>query len=312
MSEAPSNSEKRVCFDFDLEFSNGGGIQGQGFRLDIDGDDIQDDALAAHLIHDMRLLMVGKVRILNKQIIQERHKRAGLRSTSPDAGSSADQVIDLSHTIENGMITVKGLPAPLICDYLSREQSRQSYAAGTEFQIGRIDMVANTGTYLDTPFHRYADGTDLAALELSRVSDVPAVVVRVLGLESRAIDWTHFVPIDCQGKAVLVNTGWDRHWRTPQYCENHPHLTAKAAEYLRDNGAVLVGIDSLNIDNTSGGDRPVHSILLRAAIPIVEHLTALGSLPTSGIRFSAVPPKIGGLGTFPVRAHAHVMLGEGS
>jgi kynurenine formamidase len=303
MTEIDSGCEHRVCFDFDIEFANGGAIQGQGFRLDIDGDDIADDALAAHLIGDMRLLMVGTVRILNKRIIQERHKRdAALRA----AAGPASRMIDLSHTIEHGMTTLRGFPAPVICDYLSREESRRLYEPGTEFHVGRLDMVANTGTYLDTPFHRYARGPDIAALDLDRVSDVPAVVVRVLGMQSRAIDWAHFAPLDCRGKAVLVNTGWDRNWGSPGYLDGHPHLTARAAEYLRDQEALLVGIDSVNIDDTSGRARPVHSILLAAGIPIVEHLTGLQALPTSGIRFSAVPPKIRGLGTFPVRAHAYL------
>jgi arylformamidase len=301
-----ARKDKRVCFDFEVEFSNGGGIQGQGFRLDIDGDDIADEALAAYIIRDLRLLMVGEVRILNKQIIEERHKRSAATAETSESGRERGQPVDLSHTIENGLITLKGYPAPLICDYLSREESRRFYAEGTEFHIGRIDMIANTGTYIDTPFHRYADGHDLSELDLARVSNAPAVVVRVSDLKGRAIDWTHFAPVDCKGVAVLVNTGWDRHWGTEQYFEGFPHLTARAAEYLRDQGALLVGIDSLNIDDTSGKTRPVHSTLLGAGIPIVEHLTGLGSLPNAGFTFSAVPPKIRGLGTFPVRAHAHI------
>jgi arylformamidase len=297
-------SEKRVCFDFEVEFSNGGGIQGQDFRLDIDGDDISDDALAAYIIKDLRLLMVGSVRILNKKIIEERHKRSDNAETAHGKGPAA--ILDLSHVIENGMITYKGLPAPLICDHLSREQSRKVYAEGTEFQIGRIDMVGNTGTYIDVPFHRYVDGHDLSELGLAKVSDVPGIVVRVTGAQERAIDWHHFAAVDCRGYAVLVHTGWDRHWRTDQYFEGHPFLTEKAALCLRDQGAVLVGIDSLNIDDISGGARPVHSILLAAEIPIVEHLTGLAALPASGFRFSAVPPKVKGMGTFPVRAHAQL------
>jgi kynurenine formamidase len=204
------------------------------------------------------------------------------------------------------MITYKGLPAPLVCDHLSRAQSRAVYQAGTEFQIGRIEMVANTGTYLDTPYHRYADGYDLAGLPLERVSDLPGLVVRVSGIRERAIDWQSFAAIPVRGRAVLVNTGWDTHWRTDRYFEGHPFLTQKAAEYLRNEGAALVGIDSLNIDDTSGGARPVHSVLLLAGIPIVEHLTNLSALPTERFRFSAVPPRIAAMGTFPVRAHARL------
>jgi kynurenine formamidase len=216
------------------------------------------------------------------------------------------QLIDLSHRIEHGMVTLKGFPAPIICDYLSREQSRQHYAPGTEFNIGRIDMIANTGTYLDTPFHRYADGDDLAALRLEQVCDLPGMMVRIVSGSARAIDVATFASLDVRGRAVLVHTGWDAHWRTDQYFVGHPFLTRAAAEHLRDAGAALVGIDSLNIDDTDDGTRPVHTVLLGAGIPIVEHLTGLAALPSDGFRFSAVPPKVVGMGTFPVRAHAIV------
>jgi len=214
--------------------------------------------------------------------------------------------IDLSHTIESGMITYKGLPAPLICDHLSREQSRAIYAPGTEFQIGKIEMVSNTGTYLDTPFHRDADGFDLSGLSLESISDLPGVVVRVAPSAERAIGRAHFGAIEVRGCAVLVHTGWCEHWRTDRYFEGHPHLTEEAAIHLRDAGAVLVGIDSLNIDCADTGERPVHTTLLRAGIPIVEHMTNLGALPSDGFRFTAVPPKVSGMGTFPVRAHARL------
>jgi arylformamidase len=294
--------DKRVRFDFEIDFLNGGGIQGQDFRLDIEGDDISDDALAAYLIADLRLLMVGDVRIYNKAIIDEAHKRGEAKSAEPHSPT----IIDLSHVIEAGMVTYKGLPAPLICDHLSRVQSRQHYAEGTEFQIDRIEMVGNTGTYLDTPYHRYADGYDLAGLDLERISNSPGIVVRIEGSNDRAIDWTAFAASDVRGKAVLVHTGWDRHWRTDQYFEGHPYLTEAAATYLRDRGAILVGIDSFNIDNVDGNTRPVHSTLLAAGIPIVEHMTNLGALPITAFRFTAAPPKVKAMGTFPVRAHATI------
>jgi arylformamidase len=239
----------------------------------------------------------------DQRIIEDGHQRSASAepSTAPNAGP---RFVDLSHTIESGMITYKGLPAPLICDHLSREQSRTIYEPGTEFQIGRIDMVANTGTYLDTPYHRYADGIDLSGLPLESIADLPGVVVRDTPLEKRAIDWTSFAAVEVRGRAVLVNTGWDAHWRTDSYFEGFPFLTEAAARYLRDHGAVLVGIDSHNIDDTTRGSRPVHSTLLRAGIPIVEHLTRLDRLPVAGFRFFAVPPKITGMGTFPVRAYA--------
>jgi len=218
----------------------------------------------------------------------------------------AARFIDLSHTIESGMVTYKGLPAPLICDHLSREQSRSIYAPGTEFQIGRIEMVSNTGTYLDTPFHRFADGIDLSGLALESIADLPGVIVRIGVSDNRAIDRAPFGAVEVRGRAVLVNTGWDRHWRTDRYFEGFPFLTEQAAIHLRDAGAVLVGIDSHNIDDTTGGTRPVHTTLLRAGIPIVEHMTNLGALPLRGFRFTAVPPKVSGMGTFPVRAHARL------
>jgi kynurenine formamidase len=213
------------------------------------------------------------------------------------------QLIDLSHTIEDGMITYKGLPAPLICDHLSRAESREVYAAGTEFQIGKITMVANTGTYIDSPFHRYADGADIAAFELQALVALEAVVVAV-SEETRAVGLEAFTGLDVTGKAVLVRTGWDRHWRTDRYFEGHPFLSAAAAEHLRSARAALVGIDSYNIDDIADMKRPVHSVLLAAGIPIVEHMCGLRQLPATGSRFTAVPPKVKGMGTFPVRAFA--------
>jgi kynurenine formamidase len=216
----------------------------------------------------------------------------------------AARFFDLSHVVEDGMITYKGLPAPVICDYLSRQQSRSIYAGGTEFHIGKIEMVANTGTYLDSPFHRYADGKDLSELPLSCMAGLNGIVVKPNSAGGRAIDASAFRGIDVRGKAVLVRTGWDAHWRTDQYFEGHPFLTGDAAEHLAALGAALVGIDSLNIDDTADLRRPVHSTLLGAEIPIVEHLRALEQLPEAGFRFFAVPPKVKAFGTFPVRAFA--------
>ena len=214
------------------------------------------------------------------------------------------RLLDLSHTIEGGMITYKGLPAPLICDHLSRESSRGTYDGGAEFQIGRIDMVGNTGTYLDSPFHRYADGDDLSALPLERLVCLPGVVVRAKDVQSVEVE--AFRGLDLKGKAVLIHTGWDRHWRTDAYFEDHPFVAEQAAEYLVEAGATLVGIDSHNIDDTRGKARPVHTILLGAGIAIVEHMRGLDALPDQGFRFSAAPPKITGFGTFPVRAFAEI------
>jgi kynurenine formamidase len=212
---------------------------------------------------------------------------------------------DLSHEIHDGLVTYPGLPAPVIRDHLSRADSRQRYAPGTEFQIGRIEMVANTGTYVDAPSHRFEGGSDLAGLPLERLADLEGVLFRAQpGV--RAIDAAALRALEVRGRAVLVATGWDRHFGTPAYAAGHPFLTRDAAEWLVEGGAALVGIDSLNIDDTADGTRPVHTALLRAGIPVVEHLAGLSALPAVGFRFFAVPPKVRGMGTFPVRAFALV------
>ena len=214
-----------------------------------------------------------------------------------------NKLIDLSHTVEHGMITYKGLPAPIICDFLSREDSRKHYAEGTEFQIGKIEMVANTGTYVDSPFHRFANGIDLSELPLESLVDLDGVVVHAANL-GRAITANAFQGIEVKGKAVLVHTHWSRHWRTDQYFEGHPFLTREAAEFLAEAGAAFVGIDTYNIDDTTDGTRPAHTILLGNQIPICEHMCGLENLPDDGFRFHAAPVKVKAFGTFPVRAYA--------
>ncbi|OGU34181.1 MAG: cyclase [Ignavibacteria bacterium GWB2_35_6b] len=211
------------------------------------------------------------------------------------------KLIDLSHTIEDGIITYKGLPAPIICDYLSREKSKSHYAEGTTFHIGKIEMVANTGTYLDSPFHRYENGKDISELELNAVADLEGILFHA-DKNKRAVEKELFLNHDLKNKAVLVHTGWDKHWKTDQYFEGHNFLTEEAAVYLKENGVKLVGIDSLNIDDTSTGTRPVHSTLLGADVLIVEHMCNLDKIPASSFRFFAVPVKVKGMGTFPVRA----------
>lgn len=215
------------------------------------------------------------------------------------------KLIDLSHTVEEGMVTYKGIPAPLICDFLTREASKAYYAEGTTFHIGKIEMAANTGTYLDSPFHRYADGKDLSELKLEAIADLDGVVLRVKPGET-TIGPELFADIDVKGKAVLIHTDWAKHWRTDQYFEDHPHLNEAAAAWLKEAGATLVGIDSYNIDGTKTGARPAHSILLGADIPIVEHMCNLQDLPDSSFKFNAVPVKVKKFGTFPVRAYAVV------
>ena len=212
-------------------------------------------------------------------------------------------LIDLSHTVEHGMITYKGLPAPIVCDFLTREASKQKYAEGATFHMGKIEMISNTGTYVDAPFHRYEQGKDLSELPLEYLVDLDGLVFRA-GPEQKSLGEELFRKTDVRGKAVLVHTGWARHWRTDRYFEGHPHLTEAAAVWLRDQGARFVGIDSLNIDGTTTGARPVHAVLLGADIPICEHLCNLEQLPDSGFRFHAAPVKIKGFGTFPVRAYA--------
>jgi len=215
-----------------------------------------------------------------------------------------NRYIDLSHTIEHGMITYKGLPAPIVCDYLSREKSKALYADGTEFQIGKIEMISNTGTYVDTPFHRYETGKDLSEIVIEKLVDLDAITIQAdyrIGIE---IGKSFFENKNVNGKAVLINTGWSKFWRTDAYFENHPFLTEEAAIYLRDQRVILVGIDSHNIDDTRGNSRPTHTTLLGAEILISEHLCNLDQLPESGFTFTAVPPKVKGVGTFPVRAFA--------
>jgi arylformamidase len=285
--------EHRVVFDFSVTFSNGGGIQGQDFRLDIAGDTISDAALADFIVQDLRLLMVEKVDILNKHYIQEKHKR-----TTASTGT----LIDLSHTIFDGLVTYKGLPAPIICDYLSRADAVAKYEAGTTFQIGKIEMVSNTGTYIDCPFHRFEHGKDLSEVGLEAFANIEGIMVHARG--TMEIGPEYFENLNVKNKAVLVRTDWSENWNTDAYFENHPFLNRNAAEFLRDGGAKLVGIDSHNIDDTRGNSRPVHTILLGAEILIVEHLCNLDRLPENNFFFSAVPPKFRGVGIFPVRAFA--------
>ena len=291
-------SDKRVVFDFDITFTNGGGIQGQDFRLDIEGDTITDKELADYIVNDMQLLMVGKVDILNKHYITEAHKRR------PVNMKVDEKLIDLSHTIFDGLITYKGLPAPIICDYLSREQSKANYEEGTEFQIGKITMVTNTGTYIDCPFHRFEHGKDLSEVALEQFADLDAITINAK--DAFEIGKEYFVGKELRNKAVLVFTNWAKHWNTELYFENHPYLTEEAAQYLKECQVKLVGIDSHNIDDTRGKSRPVHTILLGAEILITEHMCNLDKLPEIGYKFNAVPPKFKGAGTFPVRAYANL------
>ena len=222
------------------------------------------------------------------------------------ADNATERLIDLSHVIEEGMTTYKEFPGPHLCDYGTREASAANYDDGSTFQIGRIDMIANTGTYVDSPFHRYADGKDLSELPLESLADLEGYVIRRPFENGLAVDADAFAGLDVRGKAVLVHTGWDRFWRTESYFDGHPFLTDEAARALVAGGAAFVGIDSYNIDDTRTRSRPVHTILLGAEIPIGEHMTGFEKLPDTGFRFSAVPPKVKGMGSFPVRAFARL------
>jgi kynurenine formamidase len=213
--------------------------------------------------------------------------------------------IDLSHIIEDGMVTYKNFPAPIVCDWLSRVDSRSRYEPGTEFQIGKIEMVANTGTYIDSPFHRYADGIDISELALENLAAVECVVIRIDD-DVTSIGPDCFNELDFRGKAVLVNTRWDRHWRTDPYFENHPHLVEASARRLIEGGAILVGIDSYNIDSVANPSRPVHTLLLGSGVPIIEHMCNLDQVPDTGALLTAAPVAVRGMGSFPVRAFATI------
>ncbi|MEV4488857.1 cyclase family protein [Micromonospora coxensis] len=302
--------QHRAQFDAEITFANGGGLRTDGFRLDIAGREISDDDLAALLVRHLGLLMVGEVRISNKTIVEEPHKGGrGVAGPAAGSGSGDRRLVELSHVIADGTTTLPGWPAPRITEWLTREASRANYAPGTEFQVGRIDMIANTGTYLDTPAHRYADGADLTGVPLDRLADLPGVVVRVPA-GTRAVDRLLLAPYDVAGRAVLLHTGWSAHFGTDRYgAPEAPYLTGDGARALAEAGATLVGIDSINIDDmgpAARGERPAHSTLLAAGIPIVEHLTGLDALPPDGFRFTAAPPRVAGMGTFPVRAFATV------
>jgi kynurenine formamidase len=302
----------RAEFDAVVTFSNGGGLQAQGFRVDVPHGDVTEAEIAALFVTSLNLLMVDRVSLSSIRIFAEPHK--GTRGGPSDvttfpAPGNATRWVELSHVISAGMTTYPGLPGPEFTTHLSRSDSRSVYADGTEFEIDRMSLVGNTGTYLDSPFHRYGDGTDLAGLPLERLADLPAVVVRTIGSGVRGVDVGALAALGVAGRAVLLHTGGDRYWAQPEYAIDAPYLTRAGAQWLVDHGAALVGIDAVNIDDISPearGERPAHSLLLAAGIPIVEHLTGLEDLPPTGARFTAAPPRVAAFGVFPVRAYAAV------
>jgi arylformamidase len=304
-----SPDQYRAEFDATVVFSNGGGLQTEGFRVDVPSPTTTEQEVAELLIRSLNLLMVDRVDLQRLRLFPEAHK--GTHGGPSDGSGESLRVgwtrtwVDLSHVIVAGMSTYPGLPGPEIVPHLTRKDSRKTYAPGTEFAIDRISMLGNTGTYLDSPYHRYANGADLAALPLSALADLPAVVIRTLDSQSRAVDVGALAASNVADCAVLLHTGGDRHWGTPEYARDAPYLTEAGANWLVEHRARLVGIDAVNIDDTSsGGHRPAHTVLLAAGIPIVEHLTGLDQLPPTGARFTAVPPRIADFGTFPVRAYA--------
>ncbi|MHC2998438.1 cyclase family protein [Microbacterium sp. HJ5] len=301
----------RAHFDFDLRFANGGGLSGTGFRLDLPAADVPEPEIGRLLVQHLGLALVDEVALRDVRVVEEPHR--GSRGTTAARGTDAaspTRIVDLSHPIRAGLVTYPGLPAPTIAPHLTREDSRAKYAPGTEFAMDILTMIGNTGTYLDSPFHRYADGSDLAGLDLSTLVGLRTEVFHLEDAwtpERRGIRAETLADRDVRGAAVLLHTGWDRWFGRPEYASGAPFLTGEGAQWLIDAGAVLVGIDSLNIDDTeSGGERPAHSLLLGAGVHVVEHLTNLGALPPRRARFTAAPPAVEGFGTFPVRAFAEI------
>jgi kynurenine formamidase len=295
--------EYRAGFDAAVTFLNGGGLSAQGFRLDLPGPDASPDEVGALFVRHLGLLMVDRVDIMNLEIIQEPHKGSrGVAAAEP----GERRLVELNHVIRDGMTTYPGLPGPTIRQHLTREASRMTYAPGTEFEIDHISLIGNTGTYVDSPFHRYASGIDLAGLPLERLADLPITVARLTGSARLGVEVPALAALPVLGCAVLLHTGWDAHWGTPAYGKEAPFLTGTAARWLVDAGAALVGIDSVNIDDVSDTERPAHSTLLAAGVPVLEHLTGLDELPATGARLHAAPLRIERFATFPVRAYAVV------
>jgi arylformamidase len=299
-------TEYRALFDAEAEFVNGGGLTARGFRLDLPRRDLSDEQIAELFIQHLGLALVSGVELRAVEIVAEPHKGSRGVAVVPTTAPSG-RLVDLSHSIAAGLVTYPGIPVPTINPHLTREESRSHYAEGTEFAIDVITMAGNTGTYLDTPYHRYAGGADLADLGLETLVDLPLELFRLTDAKERGIPAAVFYDRDLQGKAVLLHTAWDRHFGTPTYAVGAPYLDGDAAAYLIKAGAVLVGIDSINIDDAeTSRERPAHSQLLSAGVHVVEHLTNLAAVPPTGARFTAVPPKVLQFGTFPVRAFARL------
>jgi kynurenine formamidase len=301
-------TEYRASFDAVINFSNGGDLSVHGFRVDVPGPDVDQAEIAALFVASLGLLMTDTAELSNVEVFAEPHKgtRGGPSDHASGPTAAGGRLVELGHVIRAGLVTYPGLPGPQISPHLTREASRSHYASGTEFAIDQLTLVGNTGTYLDAPYHRFPDGADLSAISLTRTVDVPAVVVRVAGARQPGIDVGALAAHDVRGKAVLLHTGDDARFGTPAYATERHFLTQAGAAWLADHGPALVGIDGINIDDTADGERPAHTLLLAAGIPVVEHLTGLDQLPPTGARFTAVPLRIEGFGTIPVRAFARL------
>jgi len=307
-SEHPK--QYRAHFDAEVEFTNGGGLTANGFRLDLPSADVDETTVGRLFVQHLGLALVGRVDIRGLEIVEELHRGSRGIETAPATATGARRFVELSHVIRAGLVTYPGLPAPVITPHLTREDSVSHYAPGTDFVMDILTMIGNTGTYLDSPFHRYEGGADLAGLSLETLVDLPTEVFHLQDSTERGIPASVFYDRDVAGKAVLLHTGWDRLFGTPEYATGSPYLSAEGVAYLLEQGVTLVGIDSLNIDNTdadAAGERPAHTRFLDAGIHVVEHLTGLGELPPSGSRFTATPPLVEDFGTFPVRAFATLL-----
>lgn len=301
-------TEYRASFDGVVRFGNEGDLTVHGFRVDVPAGDVDEAEIAALFVASLGLLMTDSVELSDIDVFAEPHKgtRGGPSDRSARPAHAGGRLIELNHVIRADMLTYPGLPGPTITPHLTREASRAHYAHGTEFAIDRLSLVGNTGTYLDAPYHRYADGGDLSTITLDQTVDLPAVVARVTGSSRPDIGIGTLAALDVRGAAVLFHTGDDARFGTPAYSTDHHYLTAEGADWLVQHGAALVGIDGVNIDDTTRSDRPAHSRLLASGIPIVEHLTGLDRLPPAGARFTAAPLRIEALGTIPVRAFARL------
>jgi len=301
-------TQYRALFDVRIFFVNGGGLSAEGFRLDVPQRDISEAEVGRLFVQHLGLAMVGEVVFDKFAIIEEPHK--GSRGVTEPVMTNVDapvRLVDLSHTIREGLVTLPGVPAPSLAPHLRRGEG--TYAPGTSFSMDILTIPGNTGTYLDTAWHRYEGGADLAALDLATLVDLPTEVFHLADATVRGIPASVFYDRDVRGKAVLLHTAWDRHFGTPEYAQGAPFLSPDGVDYLAAQGVLLVGIDSVNIDDMlpeAKGERPAHTIFLANGIHVVEHLTNLGELPPTGALFTAVPPKFEGTGTFTVRAFAKV------